>query len=357
MPPTRSAWPWLRPRFAIIAVFMPVASCRASPASISKQFGLTVSIAVFMSLLVARLITPLMAAYFLKPMATATAWRNAALPEALPGRSTASRRRSARTTAGRRFPIASIATRRAWRFVLTIALFMRCRSLPARWTTGTSIVQVEDRAPPGRTLQDTSARSTRRSRSCGSPRSGMYDGHRRQWRYPPRPASIWKLVRCGRAGSQAPRSSSAGSRRVCRGARCPHQLRIAMGPGGGGRDSRDHAGGDNPVLLDQTARKVEREMQGDEGAARCAHQRRPGAAGNPDPPEVRHGGPDGRVRFGAEPDDPDRDAGRHRAELAKFSLSDRQVPIRVSLTDESREPTLDMLANLPVPTAGGGPCR
>ena len=38
---------------------------------------------------------------------------------------------------------------------------------------------------------------------------------------------------------------------------------------------------------------------------------------------------------------------------AKFSLADRQVPIRVSLTEDSRK-DLSTLENLPVPTAGGG---
>ncbi|TLZ03185.1 MAG: efflux RND transporter permease subunit, partial [Gammaproteobacteria bacterium] len=38
---------------------------------------------------------------------------------------------------------------------------------------------------------------------------------------------------------------------------------------------------------------------------------------------------------------------------AKFSLADRQVPIRVSLLEESRK-SLTTLENLPVPTAGGG---
>ena len=37
------------------------------PGQFFKEFGLTVSVAVLFSLLVARLLTPLMAAYFLKP--------------------------------------------------------------------------------------------------------------------------------------------------------------------------------------------------------------------------------------------------------------------------------------------------
>ena len=39
--------------------------------------------------------------------------------------------------------------------------------------------------------------------------------------------------------------------------------------------------------------------------------------------------------------------------MAKFSLSDRQVPIRVRLKDSARS-DVDLLANLPVPTASGG---
>src|SRR3546814_15525745 len=39
--------------------------------------------------------------------------------------------------------------------------------------------------------------------------------------------------------------------------------------------------------------------------------------------------------------------------LAKFSLSDRQVPIRVSI-DERQRNDLSVLENLPVPTVGGG---
>jgi hydrophobe/amphiphile efflux-1 (HAE1) family protein len=51
----------------IIAVFAPVSFMGGIAGQYFKQFGLTVAIAVFFSLLVARLITPLMAAYFLKP--------------------------------------------------------------------------------------------------------------------------------------------------------------------------------------------------------------------------------------------------------------------------------------------------
>jgi len=51
----------------IIAVFLPVSFMSGITGQYFKQFGLTVAVAVFMSLLVARLITPVIAAFGLKP--------------------------------------------------------------------------------------------------------------------------------------------------------------------------------------------------------------------------------------------------------------------------------------------------
>jgi hydrophobe/amphiphile efflux-1 (HAE1) family protein len=50
----------------IVAVFLPVAMMGSTTGQFFKAFGLTVAVAVLFSLLVARLITPVMAAYFLK---------------------------------------------------------------------------------------------------------------------------------------------------------------------------------------------------------------------------------------------------------------------------------------------------
>ena len=55
--------------FSIIAVFLPVAFMPGIPGQFFREFGLTVSVAVMFSLVVARLLTPLMAAYLLKPKA------------------------------------------------------------------------------------------------------------------------------------------------------------------------------------------------------------------------------------------------------------------------------------------------
>jgi hydrophobe/amphiphile efflux-1 (HAE1) family protein len=53
--------------FTIVAVFAPVSFMGGIAGQYFRQFGLTVAAAVLISLLVARLITPMMAAYFLRP--------------------------------------------------------------------------------------------------------------------------------------------------------------------------------------------------------------------------------------------------------------------------------------------------
>ena len=53
--------------FAIAAVFFPVVFMPGIPGQFFREFGVTVTVAVLFSLLVARLLTPLMAAYFLVP--------------------------------------------------------------------------------------------------------------------------------------------------------------------------------------------------------------------------------------------------------------------------------------------------
>ncbi|WP_243018961.1 efflux RND transporter permease subunit [Simplicispira sedimenti] len=54
--------------FTLIAVFLPTAFMSGIAGKFFKQFGWTASLAVFASLVVARLLTPMMAAYILKPI-------------------------------------------------------------------------------------------------------------------------------------------------------------------------------------------------------------------------------------------------------------------------------------------------
>ncbi|MEO5796843.1 MAG: efflux RND transporter permease subunit [Rhodoferax sp.] len=53
--------------FTLVAVFLPTAFMSGIPGKFFRQFGITCSVAVLASLLMARLLTPMMAAYILKP--------------------------------------------------------------------------------------------------------------------------------------------------------------------------------------------------------------------------------------------------------------------------------------------------
>src|SRR5690606_14850412 len=54
--------------FTIVAIFAPVSFMGGIAGQYFKQFGMTVAVAVLISLLVARLITPMMAAYLMRPI-------------------------------------------------------------------------------------------------------------------------------------------------------------------------------------------------------------------------------------------------------------------------------------------------
>jgi Cation/multidrug efflux pump len=64
----------------IVAVFMPVSLIPGQAGQFFREFGLTVAIAVMWSLVVARLLTPLMAAYFLVPLKDRTHSERRPLP-------------------------------------------------------------------------------------------------------------------------------------------------------------------------------------------------------------------------------------------------------------------------------------
>ena len=131
-----------------------------------------------------------------------------------------------------------------------------------------------------------------------------------------------------------------------------------MSQNGGGPDSdqRDimlYLGGDDPVQLTAVAQKIAKEMEGVRGL------RAPRVGSQLAQPEITI-----KPRF-----DLAADLGVTTAALsqtiriatlgdieqnsAKFSLSDRQVPIQVSLSENARR-DLSTLENLPVPTSGGG---
>ena len=326
--------------FAIIAVFMPVSFMPGISGQYFKQFGLTVSTAVFMSLLVARLITPLLAAYFLK-----------AHGERPHGESSAMKRYLTflEWTIHHRWKTVIVG---AASFVLTIFLFSQMpTAFQPDLDTGTSSIKLE--MPPGSQLSDTARavdQTTALLRKQPEVRQIMeFVGDNGDVRR----ASLYiDLV----PADERTATAKAFERRVAPQLGTVPDARIffeSQGAGFGGREVTIMLASDNPVLLEETAHKVEREMQG------LSVLRDARINGDMERPEILI-----RPKFDmaaqmgvsvAALSQTIRIAtlGDIEQNLAKFSLADRQVPIRVSLTDASRT-DLSMLENLPVPTASGG---
>ncbi|MFN3591271.1 MAG: efflux RND transporter permease subunit [Thermaurantiacus sp.] len=325
---------------AIIAVFLPVAFMPGISGEYFRQFGLTVSTAVFMSLLVARLITPLFAAYFLRPHGHARHGEGPLMARYLGVLRWTLRHRWVTVMGG------------AAAFVLTIFLFTQ---VPQAFTPdsdmGTSIVQIE--RPPGSRLEDTIAtvdRATAILRAQPEVRDIYEDvgdgGDVRR-------ATLF--VRLVDRGERDVRTRDF-ERRVAPELNAIADARInfqAMGPGGGGRDISIMLAGDNPVLLEESARRVEAEMR---GLPILRDVRIEGDLQRPEIVVRPHF--DLAAQMGVSTTALSQTIriatiGDIEQNLAKFSLEDRQVPIRVGLVDAARS-DLDALANLPVPTADGG---
>ena len=348
--------------FAIIAVFLPVAFMPGIPGQYFKQFGLTVAIAVFMSLLVARLITPLMAAYFLKPHGDEAkgdgpimqrymkllAWTVHREPQKRQGNWFA--RTWGQIEAHAR-PLTVVGLG-VVSFFLTIFLFSQMpTAFQPDGDVGTSTIRIE--LPPGSTLEDTTR---------------AVDQVTALLRQQPEVQQAFEFI--GDDGDVrianiymdlVPRderevTTKEFERRVAPQFSSVPDARInfnSMGGGFGGRDVTIMLAGDDPALLDATARKVEREMQ----ELKVLRDAR--INGDMERPEILIKPKlDMAAQLGVSVSALSQTIriatlGDLEQNMAKFSLSDRQVPIRVRLKDSARS-DVDLLANLPVPTASGG---
>ena len=326
--------------FTIIAVFLPVSFMSGVSGQYFKQFGLTVSIAVFISLMVARMITPVLAAYALHGDALLVHNSDGPIMRRyLAALTWCVANRWKTMAAGGLF------------FVLSVLGLMAIpKSFVPPEDFSTSIVNVE--LPPGGRLEDTervsAAAATLLRKSPEVTDAVEFVGGDGD---DTRKSTIFI--------SLVPRNQRKVSEKEWEQRVQPSLASIAdgrvtfSGQSFGGRDISLFLVGDDPALVDTAAHKLLQEMR-DLPELRDARIN----GDFPRPEIVVHPRLDIAAQLGVSVQNIGQTIriatlGDLPQNGAKFSLSDRQIPIRVSLPENSRH-DLTVLENLPVPTAGGG---
>jgi len=332
--------------FTLIAVFLPTAFMPGIPGKFFKQFGWTAALAVAASLLVARVLTPMMAAYILKPIVGAEKeprWMHVYMRWA-----------------------AWCVKHRLTTAVAAGAFFVGSLALIPRLPTGfippddNSQTQVYLELPPGSTLAQTKAVAEDARLRL------MQVGHVK---------SIYTTIGGGAAGSDpfAPQGAAEARKATLtvlldeRGERQRKQsieqaMRAAMEPIAGVRSKVGLGGsgekyilvltGEDPNALGAAAQAVERDLRTIPGlgsVASSASLVRPEIAVRPDFAAAADLGVSSQaigdtLRIAT--------VGDYDASLPKLNLSQRQVPIVVKL-DRAARADLDLLGRLTVPGTHG----
>ena len=320
---------------AIVAVFLPVGVMPGVSGQFFKNFGLTVVVAVLLSLAVARLITPMLAAYFLKAHGEASHGEGWLMDRYMLVLRWSLRRRL--TTMG----MGGAA------FALTIALFM---NIPFTFQPSIDFAYSSIRIEmvPGTTTAQTRAVTERVQRMLDEEEPDVQAAFAD---IRPGSASIYLTLKEDRSQPSYDFEKEWGPKL----AQIPDaRVRFQSQNGGfSGRDMTITLGGDNPETLTAQANKITEEMKG------LKQLVAPRVNGDLLRPEITI---KPRMDLAA-------DLGVTTAALSqtiriatlgdidqnsgKFSLVDRQIPIRVSLSETSRK-SLSTIENLPVPTATGG---
>jgi multidrug efflux pump subunit AcrB len=343
--------------FALVAVFLPTAFMGGIPGLFFKQFGWTAVLAILASLLVARLLTPMMAAYILKPHKNAAhADPTAAYHEAPDGWLMTRYMATMRWCLRHR---AVTLTGAALFFVASIALvpLLPTGFVPAADRAQT---QINIELPPGSTLTETRAVAEQaRVASMGVKEI----------------RSVFSSVGGGSSGDAFAPGAAAEARRAVLTLSTSHrndgaasmadiesQLRLKLtdiagarftvGPPDSGVKMQLVLKSDDPVALLASAQKVERELrtlQGVGNVSSSASLVRPEIIVRPDAARAADLGVTAAsigetVRVAT--------AGDYDTGLSKLNLSERQVPIRVKLPDTVRA-DLAALERLTVPGKNG----
>ena len=322
--------------FSIVAVFLPVSMMSGIIGQFFISFGLTIVVAVLISLAVARLITPMIAAYFLKAKGHAKHGEGWLMDRYIG---------VLRWTLVHRWKTVFIGMAC---FGLQIFAFMTL-DFTFQPNTDDDTVQVQIEMPPGVTLDQTRLVADRAAAVL---------------RAQPDVASAFESVRAGNArifvslkdrGEGRDRTSTDFQRQVAPSLQQIADARVFFNNTNrvGGRDVSVLLASSDPAKLQRAALTLVEQMR------QRPELRAPRIAGDLRRPEITI-----RPRL-----DLMADMGVTTAALsqairvatqgeidqasARFSLSDRQVPIRVALTEGSRR-NLSTIQNMPVPTTNGG---
>jgi multidrug efflux pump subunit AcrB len=337
--------------FTLIAVFLPTAFMGGVPGKVFVQFGWTAAISVFFSLVVARLLTPMMAAYLLKAPAQRVAQGPTWMPSYLG---------MARWCLQRR---ATTAVAAAALFVggLSLASLLPTTFMPADDDPQTEVTLT---LPPGSEPADTVA---------------MAERARLELVKNPHVRLVYTAIGGGSSGGGGPGDAAATSTSNVRTAVLTLKLtpreerrgltrqdieaqmreslavlpgvRIAVGTGGSSSYVLVLAGEDSRVL-ERHALQVERELRTIPGIGAITSSIslvRPELTARPDFARAADLGVSSStiaetLRVAT--------VGDYPQELAKLNLSERQVPVVVRLNDAARN-DLETLKRLPVPGARG----
>ena len=325
--------------FSIVAVFLPVGLMPGVAGEFFKNFGLTVVASVLMSLAVARMITPMIAAYFLKADGMAEHGEASWIDRYM---------KILRWSLGHRSWMMGIG---AVALALTVALLV---ILPKQFFPDgdTDFSQIRIEMVPGTTLERTreiaseAATIVEKQPEVETALQSVREGG----------ASMFITLKKDRARtSQQFEEDLTPLLTKIADARVTFQ---ANGPGGGGgggsgRDVSVMLSGSDPKMLEKTAATLVEQMKD------LPELRAPRISADLQRPEliikprndiasqlgVSTVALSQTIRIAT--------LGDIDQNSAKFSLSDRQIPIRVMLAKESRQ-SLDVIRNLPVPLATGG---
>jgi len=324
--------------FTIIAVFLPVSFMGGVSGQFFKQFGLTVAAAVFVSLMVARLITPVLAAYALRGDSLVVHDSDGPIMTHY-------------------LSLLRWCTANRWK-TIAVGIVFFLLSLACFTIIPTAFIPPEDFAsteldielPPGGTLQDTSRVSAAAAAIL---------------RKSPEVTDIVEFVGIGEGevrngvitANLVPRTERSITQKQWEQKMMPLLAQVPDGhlnfsENGGGRDIPLYLTGDDPSLVELTGHKVLAEMR---TLPEIRYARIRGDL--PRPEIVVHPRLDIAAQLGVSVQSISQTIriatlGDLPQNGAKFSLSDRQIPIRVSLIESARR-DLTTLENLPVPTASG----